>query len=136
MTDKRIPSTVRRACAVTVVLALAVSLGGCGRLFGGRVSRVETPSEPPGITGAITKLEPARNNGVVALVEASAPPTSSAVDKAQVTIPGETNIAYMGRWIPAGDLTVGMKVRVWFKGGIAESYPIQGTAGFVEVVGQ
>ena len=67
------------------------------------------------------------------LVEGVEQPPGAVSDRAMVTVTDQTLVARNGRRIPAQDLEVGMTVRVWFEGAVAESYPVQGTAGFVEV---
>ncbi len=116
---------------VSVALALALGVAsGCGR-----VGAVQVPTEPAGITGRITSIRRADGQTVwgTVMVEGGAQPQGALSDKAQVAITEETLIAQGGRWIPADALKVGMSVRVWFAGAVAESYPVQGSARFIEV---
>jgi hypothetical protein len=73
------------------------------------------------------------------LVVADGPAGASQYDKAQVTITEETTI-----WRPVGEgretldlgaLHEGVRVAVRFTGAVAESYPVQATAGDVELLG-
>lgn len=120
---------VRRIAVAAPLLAL-LAVVGCGR-----VADVRIPSEPAGITGEVMSLERADTRGVLAsmLVEGPAQPSGAVSDKASVTVTEQTSIARAGRWVPAEELAVGQSVRVWFTGPVAESYPVQGTAEFVEI---
>ncbi len=124
----------RRAAFGALLAVACLGMVGCA-LFGGGVTPVETPDTPVGIVGEIKSLTPSEQNGfsVTMLVEGGEQPAGAVSDKAMVTVSGETLVSRGERWIPARDLAVGMVVRVWFEGAVAESYPVQGTASFVEV---
>jgi len=130
--------TVMRPRTAFVVMALAAILlgtAGCGRLMGRRTAPVELPPTPAGVVGQIKTIDHAEQEEVwgTILVEGAEQTTGTVSDKALVTITVNTRIASENRWIPPEDLTVGMKVRVWFISTVAESYPVQGTAEFIEV---
>lgn len=130
----------RATAALTAVLLAVALLGttGCGvlRLFrGGRgVAPVEVPAEAAGITGVIKSINHAEQQSVwgTMLVEGGEQPEGAVSDKAMVTITEKTSVALADRWIPPEDLSVGMTVRVWFGGAVAESYPVQGSAAFIQ----
>jgi hypothetical protein len=119
---------------VGVAIAALAGVAGCA-LTGGGVSPVNVPAETPGITGVIKSIARSNQDAVwgTMLVEGGKQPAGAASDKAMVSITDQTSIARGGRWIGPEDLAVGMTVRVWFFGAVAESYPVQGAARFVEV---
>ncbi len=127
--------SVLAAGALTVAL---VGLAGCGLLGRGRTGTVEVPGEPVGIVGAITSIDRGGQQGAWGslLVEGGEQPPGAVSDKASVRITEKTLVARGGRWVAPDDLEVGMIVTVWFEGPVAESYPVQGTASFIEVTGE
>ena len=99
------------------------------------------PSEPPGITGAVTSLAAGDGRPASFLVEGPNPQPSGAIaDKAQVNIPPAT--MFFGADGNATSLdsisriAKGTRVRVWFQGPVAESYPVQGSAKAVQILGK
>ena len=115
------------ACVATVALATA----GCA---------ASLPSDPPGITGTVTSLVPGDGRPASISVEGSAQPSGAVSDKAMVTIPPATMFFDAGgeaASLPAiAGIAKGTKVRVWFEGAIAESYPVQGSAKAVQILGK
>lgn len=114
-----------------LMAAVVLALSGCG---------ASAPTEPPGITGVITALsEPlagAPSGGAVAtmLVEAEEPSDTAVSDKASVTVTSETELLdATGAATSPEALAEGQTVEVWFEGPVAESYPVQGTAGTVRI---
>jgi hypothetical protein len=94
------------------------------------------PSEPAGINGTVTSLVPGDERPGSILVEAPAA-SGSAGNKAQVTITPQTQFFdAKGGLGKAAYIKVGTKVAVWFEGAVAESYPVQGTAKAVQILGQ
>jgi hypothetical protein len=98
------------------------------------------PSDPPGITGTVTSVVSGDERPASFLVEGPSPqPTSSVADKALVSVPPAT--VFFGADGTAASLqsvasiTKGTKVRVWFEGAVAESYPVQGSAKAVQILG-
>jgi hypothetical protein len=97
------------------------------------------PSGPPGITGTVTSIVPGDGRPASLLVEGPRPQPQGAVsDKAHVSIPPATQFfgAQGGRATLAqvGAIAKGTKVRVWFEGAVAESYPVQGSAKAVQIL--
>lgn len=138
MSAVTINGRITRAGRVLAIGALAlalIGLAGCGLLEGDRTGAVVVPSEPVGIVGAITSIDRVDQEGVWGslLVEGGEQPPGAASDKASIRITEKTLIARDGRWMAPDDLEVGATVRVWFEGPVAESYPVQGTASFIEV---
>jgi beta-N-acetylhexosaminidase len=112
-----------------VVAALAVSLAGC---------TAAVPSETPGITGDITYLAiSTTSTALVSItVEGGVQPTGAVSDKAVVTVTAKTAIFDAdGKRARVDALQVGKSVKVWFEGPVAESYPVQGRAAAVQIVG-
>jgi hypothetical protein len=112
------------ALALTLLLALAAPLAAC---------TPTVPTETPGITGTVTSLVPGDERPDSILVESAAPLTN----KAQVTIePVTLFFDAQGKPGKGSSVVVGTKVNVWFSGAVAESYPIQGAARAIQVLGQ
>lgn len=89
------------------------------------------PQKPPGIVGTITTVD---EGGARVLVEAK-PGEKSGSDKAMVRITKATRVCDAeGEPLANGSLKAGQRVRVWFKGPVAESYPVQGTGAVVQVL--
>lgn len=118
---------MKRRFAFMCMFALAMSAMGCGP--------TNPPAQTPGIVGTITSFQLATDNNRVAtmMVEGGEQEPGAVSDKAYVTITEETTVLDIGgnRISPAG-LAKGLAVQVWFKGPVAESYPVQGTASFVK----
>jgi hypothetical protein len=63
-------------------------------------------------------------------------PAGAAPNKAQVTIePATLFFDAAGKPGKASTIAVGTKVKVWFSGEVSESYPLQGRAQDVQVLG-
>lgn len=111
---------------------LAGSLvAGCGMPSGATL-----PSGAPSIEGTIRQSS-AIQAGRRIFVEAGAP-VAGREPAAHVTVlPGADVLAGSGEAVvPASvdELVVGTRVRVWFKGPVAESFPVQATAGTVLIL--
>jgi hypothetical protein len=63
------------------------------------------------------------------------PQSSSSVDRASVRVTADT-IVWTAEGVrgTAADLAAGEQVAVWFTGPVAESYPVQATAGVIQVL--
>jgi hypothetical protein len=133
--DRRHLMNLSNALRRPTVPALALLLAAAASLATGCGPSTTPPDDPAGIVGAITSITPATATDIWGsiLVEGGEQPTGAVSDKASVTISDETTIVRDGVAIGADDLAVGMTVRVWFEGPVAESYPVQGTASFIEV---
>jgi hypothetical protein len=128
------------ALAVLAVLGAAV-VGGCGGATTAQPAS-PSPSAPPSgaadITGVVSDLTPGSDAQTASFLVVADPDVRSSVDRAWVRVTGETTI-----WAPAGedrteltidDLAEGLRVAVRFSGPVAESYPVQATAGDVEIL--
>jgi beta-N-acetylhexosaminidase len=119
------------ACLLLAV-ALGVALSGCAPTL---------PSDPPGITGSVASVVAGDGRPASMLVEGSRSQPSGAIsDKAQVTIPPSTMFFAADGKAASLDsvahIAAGTKVRVWFQGAVAESYPVQGSAKAVQILGK
>jgi hypothetical protein len=97
------------------------------------------PSEPAGIIGTVTLVVPGDGRPASMLVETTGTPDAGGVaDKASVTIAPTTTFFDAGgkaaTLVDIARISKGTKLRVWFDGAVAESYPVQGTAKSVQLV--
>lgn len=116
---------LRAAVFISLAAALVLGIAAC------------TPTVPdadPSIRGAITTRTAADGGGQL-LVEAGSGPRYD-YDKASVRVTENTKILRAtgtGRYerTTFDELTEGRTVKMWFTGPVAESYPVQATAGVV-----
>lgn len=120
---------MRRLCIIAVLVTVAAGLAACGLTGSG------LPESDPDITGVITSLT-AGAGTVTVLVEApTTEPLAGGYDKASVTIREDTGVYdASGKKIAAEQLRQGQRVRAWFTGAVAESYPVQATALALQVL--
>lgn len=129
------------ALTVTVVLLIGLSLAvlGCAPATAPPApDTAELPTDPPGITGAITYV--AAGTSATSLgsitVEGGEQPAGAVSDKAVVNVTNRTKIFdSSGKPTAADKLQVGVEVEVWFTGPVAESYPVQGAASAIQITG-
>jgi hypothetical protein len=116
-----------------VSLIAFVALAGCVAVAGPTGSSASSlgavkqgiPSEAPSIAGVITEIDRSRRVRVE---------DSESGKKAVVRITDETRILDRNREARSdAALSVGQAVRVWFVGPVAESYPVQATAGVLVI---
>jgi hypothetical protein len=125
------------ALAALVLLGAAV-VGGCGGATAAQPAS-PSPSAPPSraadITGVVRDLVPGGDAGTAVLLVVADGSADGEYDRASVTVPSGTTVwtvdAQRG---DTGDLAVGRRVAVWFTGPVAESYPVQATAGAVRLL--
>lgn len=121
---------MRRLHLVVLAAALLLSAGmaGCGP---------SVPEEPPGIEGVATSVDRSAGEGqltVLVEVPAGVDAVGFVSDKASVRVlPERLVFAPDGSEGDIGLIEEGVGIRVWFEGPVAESYPVQGTAGAVQV---
>jgi len=112
-------------------IVLAVLLAGCGM-----PSAATLPDEDPSIEGTIQQSS-AIQAGRRILVEAT-PPVAGREPAAHVAVlPSADVLADSAGTVvraSADELVVGTRVRVWFTGPVAESFPVQATAGTVLIL--
>lgn len=99
---------------------------------------VGPPSGEPSIRGMVSELAMADGEepGAAMLITGSAA-NGFEYDIAQVRAVSTTRVYDSAdRLIDVGDLENGMLVEVWLDGPVAESYPVQATAGAMRVLGR
>jgi hypothetical protein len=123
-------TTARFAVAAA---GLTLLLAACGDSGPGDLTN-------PDIRGKITVLTPTPESGDVlgsALIEGDVEPGTQ-YDKATVRVVDSTDIYQMVSGEPEdasfGDLAEGQTVEAWFEGAVAESYPVQATAGKILII--
>jgi hypothetical protein len=131
--SRRIPTAVLAALAAGL-LTLAVFATACGDP---NDERPAAPTGEPSITGVVASTAGVSNGDIVGsfLIEEG----SGDYDKASVTVTVKTGwfrrsgdgFAMIDR--PTGQELAGKTVEVQFTGPVAESYPVQATAGWVIV---
>lgn len=123
---------MRRMLLLTAALLIAGVLAGCGPEF---------PVEEPDIEGLVTTANIAEP-GVTILIEVPAeerePEWSSriALEKASVTVQRDALVFDSdGDEVDLARIAVeGVRVRAWFSGPVAESYPVQARARAVQLL--
>ena len=132
--------TSRALAALAVLAALgAAVVGGCGGATAAQPaspSPSAPPSSPADITGAVSDLSAvAGDDAPPVLLVVADPKSSSSVDRASVRVTADT-IVWTAEGVrgTATDLAAGEQVAVWFTGPVAESYPVQATAGVIQVL--
>jgi hypothetical protein len=122
-----------------VALGAAV-VGGCGGATAARPASpspsVPPPSSPADITGAVADVSiGAGGDSLPVLLVVADPGSTSSVGRASVRLTKDTVVwTAQGTRGDAGDLAEGEQVDVWFSGPVAESYPVQATAGVVMIL--
>ncbi|MCC6242827.1 MAG: DUF3221 domain-containing protein [Gemmatimonadaceae bacterium] len=124
----------RATWATLAVVALAIGVACTDA-----PTAASIPAASPGISGRITSIVQTGTFSGRVLVE-FAPNQPNTGPKALVTVTGTTTIFVVRQgnsaYDPNGEfrsLTAGQWVRVWFNGPVAESYPVQGTAGSIAI---
>ncbi|MBE0476755.1 MAG: DUF3221 domain-containing protein [Coriobacteriia bacterium] len=105
----------------------------------------DVPSTAPSIVGEVESLERASSDGTTLTMlvrdrlEERGFPSGGEYDAASVRVTRDTRVftgsARDPRTGTAEDIRGGDRVAVWFTGPVAESYPVQATAGTVLVLG-
>ena len=136
--------TIRAPAALAVLAVLAAAVvGGCGGATAvvppspspSAPSPSAPPSAPADITGAVIDLAGASGDSPPVLLVVADPGSTGAIDRASVRVTKETVVwAARGGRGDAADLAAGQRVGVWFSGPVAESYPVQATAGVVQIL--
>jgi hypothetical protein len=118
--------------AVAACLAAPACTRGPGEPDGRGLS-ASVPTEAASIIGGITQVE--RSEDRLRVLVEQIPTRSAGHPIAWITVSRRTTVVEraggaLSRGSSAG-LAVGMRVQVWFTGPVAESYPVQATAGTV-----
>jgi hypothetical protein len=126
------------ALAVLAVLGAAV-VGGCGGATAAQPappSPSAPPSTPADITGAVSVIAiSAGDDSLPVLLVVADHGSGNSVDRASVRLTKDTVVwTAQGKRGDAADLAEGERVAVWFSGPVAESYPVQATAGVVHIL--
>lgn len=128
-TGKPALSTVA-SVAILMLLLTATLLTGCSEA-------PRRPVEAPSIRGTISSLDRLESGEASLLVVAEDDVVATEYDRAVVRITPATEILDAGgNERTAEYLRNGLRVEVWFVGGVAESYPVQATAGTIAVIGE
>ncbi|MCX8074850.1 MAG: YobA family protein [Clostridia bacterium] len=84
------------------------------------------------IRGTVTNVSQI-SNGVIILVEGNLEP-GTMVDKASIRLDSNTKVVMNSKKYSYEDISVGDKVEVEFKGPVAESYPVQASAKYINIL--
>jgi hypothetical protein len=127
---------MKRIGWIIVAAAVGLALVGCA------TSAPEPPSAEPDIRGVVTSVSGAGDGASFRVVWTNdeAIGAQEDYDAAQVTANADTEIlsrAADGSTASAeiADIAVGTVVEAWFEGPVAESYPVQATAGTIVIIG-
>jgi hypothetical protein len=123
---------------LATVFAMAACLGALacssapGEPDGGGL-HVIVPTDAASIIGDITQVE--RTGGRLRILVEQIPTRSAGYPIAWIAVNRGTNVVQRaGSSLSRGssaELVAGTRVQAWFTGGVAESYPVQATAGTV-----
>ncbi len=121
------PMIRQKRLILAVCLSLLV-LMGCATV----------PEEEPDLEGQITSIGRAAGSSAVQILVEAHPGRYDGSDKAYALVPND-RVVFLRRngshrSAAIGDLEKGLWVQIWFDGPVAESYPLQGTAGTVVIV--
>jgi hypothetical protein len=126
-----------RTVLLAPALAVIVLLGACGShtASSGGATAAPSPSGGPDITGIVWRVTPGPGGtGSLEVVGLQGGPGS--YDRASVTLTDQTSWRLVGgsSTPPPLDRLEGRRVAITFTGPVAESYPVQATAGGVHVL--
>jgi hypothetical protein len=123
------------ALAALVALVAAV-VGGCGGATAAQPASPSPSAPPPGpadITGVVDTLTP--GSAAAALLVVADGSAEGEYDRAWVSVgPGAQVWMAAGQRGAVSDIGQGARVAVWFEGAVRESYPVQATAGAVQIL--
>jgi hypothetical protein len=123
---------------LTAVLALApcVAAQACSSAPGepdGPGLSASVPTEAAHIIGDVTQVE--RTDGRLRILVEQIPTRSAGYPIAWISVGPRAAVIRRADGAASrassGDLAVGMRVQVWFTGPVAESFPVQATAGTI-----
>lgn len=91
------------------------------------------PTDGPSIIGDVTQVE--RTSGRLRILVEQIPTRSAGYPIAWIAVNGGTDVVQRAGGSvtrgSAGEIEVGMRIQAWFTGPVAESYPVQATAGTI-----
>lgn len=98
----------------------------------------DLPKGPPSLRGTITSVQPARTAPSRNMIRVEERPNQSSGDAKAVVSVSSTTVIYEREGtalvrIPFERIQTGWSADVWFEGPVAESYPVQATAGALVV---
>ncbi len=122
---------------IIAATALSLALAGCA------AGAPEQPATEPDIRGVVTSVSGAGEGSAslrVVWTDDAAIGAQAGYDAAQVAVNDDTELlsrAADGSVSDAAvdDISVGIVVEAWFEGPVAESYPVQATAGTLVIIG-
>lgn len=121
-----------RGFAMAACLAASACSSAPGDPDGGSLTAV-VPTDAASIIGDIAQVE--RTGGRLRILVEQIPTRSAGYPIAWIAVNRDTNVVQRaGGSLSRGssaELVVGMRVQAWFTGPVAESYPVQATAGTV-----
>jgi hypothetical protein len=127
--DRRSRTPISRGVAMLVALSLSATLASC-------ITPVP-PDTDPSIRGVITEVTPGEDGGVVLVVWHDSLGEVYDLDSIAASIDENTEVFDReGNLIEFADLEVRDVVDAWVTGPIAESYPPQGRADALRVIGE
>lgn len=91
------------------------------------------PKGKAGITGTVTRVDTADDGTMQLMVESSPGASGQPGAAASVRVDPKTPVVFQDGKDARAALKLGVTAEVWFKGAVAESYPLQGTAAYVRV---
>jgi len=119
-------------------VAACVAASACSSAPGepdGASLTVVVPTDAASIIGDIAQVE--RTGGGLRILVQQIPTRSAGYPVAWIAVNGGTDVVQRaGETLSRGssrELAVGMRVQAWFTGPVAESYPVQATAGTILV---
>ena len=127
-------------CRNPLLAPVAAAVFACALLLSACFAPAQPPSDPARITGSVTSVVSGDGRPASMLVESTGTPAGAISDKAQVNIPPATMFfgpdGMAATLDSIGHIAAGTHVRVWFEGAVAESYPVQGSAKAVQILGK
>ena len=117
---------MKRIISILLIVFLAIAIAGCNK----------DSDETIGIRGEIKEIYTDEESSLVLsfLVEGEIE-DDTVYDSASVALENDTNIYKGEEKATVEELVEGAKVEVVFNGSVAESYPVQGTAKKVKILG-
>lgn len=126
---------MKRIGRTLAAVAVCVALAGCA------ADGPSAPESEPDIRGVVTGVSGGETVSLrVVWTDDAAIGAQAGYDAAQVAVTGDTEVLARAAdgslsAAEAADIAVGTVVEAWFEGPVAESYPVQATAGTVVITG-
>lgn len=127
---------MKRIGLFIVVAVVCVTLAGCA------AGAPSAPTSEPDIRGVVTAVSGGGESVSLRVVwtDDAAVGAQAGYDAAQVAVNDDTEVLARAAdgsvsAAEAADIAVGTAVEAWFEGAVAESYPVQATAGTLVITG-